>query len=88
MFKFNYLKLKINETNYIVKDFNNDGYTDAFFSFMSSEEEDELEVEEVMIKGKMYYTDSHLNGDIYRVGDDGDIEDIVGKFEKSQAIFF
>ena len=53
-----------------------------------SEEEDELEVEEVMIKGKMYYTDSHLNGDIYRVGDDGDIEDIVGKFEKSQAIFF
>ena len=53
-----------------------------------SEEEDELEVEEVMIKGKMYYTDSHLNGDIYRVGNDGDIEDIVGKFEKSQAIFF
>jgi len=41
-----------------------------------------------MIKGKMYYTDSHLNGDIYRVGDDGDIEDIVGKFENSQAIFF
>ena len=31
----------------------------------------------------MYYTDSHLNGDIYRVGDDGDIEDIVGKFENS-----
>jgi hypothetical protein len=52
------------------------------------EEDDELEVEEIMIKGKMYYTDSHLNGDIYRVGDDGDIEDIVGKFENSQAIFF
>ena len=51
-------------------------------------EDDELEVEEIMIKGKMYYTDSHLNGDIYRVGDDGDIEDIVGKFENSQAIFF
>ena len=52
------------------------------------DDDDELEVEEVMIKGKMYYTDSHLNGDIYRVGDDGDIENIVGKFEKSQAIFF
>ena len=54
----------------------------------TDEEVDELEVEEVMIKGKMYYTDSHLNGDIYRVGNDGDIEDIVGRFEKSQAIFF
>ena len=32
----------INETNYIVKDFNNDGYADAFFSFMSSEDENEL----------------------------------------------
>lgn len=52
------------------------------------EDEDELEVEEIMIKGKMYYTDSNINGDIYRVGEDGDIEEIVGKFEKSQAIFF
>jgi hypothetical protein len=52
------------------------------------EEEDELEVEEIMIKGKLYYTSSSVDGDIYRVGDDGDVEEIVGKFKKSKAIFF
>ena len=51
-------------------------------------EEDELEVEEIMIKGKLYYTSSSVNGDIYRVGEDGDVEEIVGKFKKSKAIFF
>ena len=52
------------------------------------EEEDELEVEEIMIKGKLYYTSSSVDGDIYRVGEDGDVEEIVGKFKKSKAIFF
>ena len=51
-------------------------------------EEDELEVEEIMIKGKLYYTSSSVDGDIYRVGEDGDVEEIVGKFKKSKAIFF
>ena len=41
-----------------------------------------------MIKGAMYYTDSPSNGDIYRVGEDGDIEDIVGKFKNNKAIFY
>ena len=36
----------------------------------------------------MFYTDSSQSGDIYRVGEDGDIEDIVGKFKNSQAIFY
>ena len=52
------------------------------------DEEDELEVEEIMIKGKLYYTSSSVDGDIYRVGEDGDVEEIVGKFKKSKAIFF
>lgn len=51
-------------------------------------EDDELEVEEIMIKGKLYYTSSSVDGDIYRVGEDGDVEEIVGKFKKSKAIFF
>ena len=54
----------------------------------SEDEDEELEVEEIMIKGKMFYTDSPSNGDIYRVGEDGDIEDVVGKFNKSVAIFY
>jgi hypothetical protein len=41
-----------------------------------------------MIKGKLYYTSSSVDGDIYRVGEDGDVEEIVGKFKKSKAIFF
>jgi hypothetical protein len=52
------------------------------------EEEEELEVEEIMIKGKMFYTDSSIFGDIYRAGEDGDIEEVVGKFQKSVAIFY
>jgi len=52
------------------------------------DEEDDLEVEEIMIKGKLYYTSSSVDGDIYRVGEDGDVEEIVGKFKKSKAIFF
>jgi len=55
---------------------------------VEEEDEEELEVEEIMIKGKMFYTDSSIFGDIYRAGEDGDIEEVVGKFEKSVAIFY
>jgi len=51
------------------------------------EAEEEESVEEIMIKGKKYYTNDAQNGDIYSVDEEGEPGDIVGKFSKGIASF-
>jgi hypothetical protein len=52
------------------------------------EEEEEDEVFEIKIKGKMYYTDDKENGVIYDVDDDGEISVEVGKLTKGKPSFY
>ena len=49
-------------------------------------EEEELEVFEVSIKNKTYYTDDSTSGTIYEC-DDGDIGDEIGHYDNGVAIF-
>ena len=51
----------VNETNYIVNDFNNDGYIDAFFSFMSSEDEEKLPFKLYLFNGNTYEFEDKSN---------------------------
>jgi hypothetical protein len=44
-------------------------------------------VEEVLIKGKAYYTTNKLNGAIYEKTADEDIGDELGVFKDGKAIF-
>ena len=48
---------------------------------------DEIELEELLIKDKLYYTDNKQNGDIYECLSDGEIGDIIGNLENG-AVFF
>jgi hypothetical protein len=54
---------------------------------IGSPEEEEEEVEEVLIKGKAYYTTNKLNGAIYEKTGDEDIGDEIGVFKDGKAIF-
>jgi len=54
---------------------------------IGSPEEEEEEVEEVLIKGKAYYTTNKLNGAIYEKTADEDIGDELGVFKDGKAIF-
>jgi hypothetical protein len=54
---------------------------------ISSPQEEEEEVEEVLIKGKAYYTTNKLNGAIYEKTADEDIGDEIGVFKDGKAIF-
>ena len=51
----------VNETNYIVNDFNNDGYIDAFFSFMSSEDEEKLPFKLYLFNGNTFEFEDKSN---------------------------
>ena len=53
---------------------------------MSNNEEEE--VFETTINNKDYYTTDEKNGSIFKIMDDGDIGDEIGKFNNSKAIFF
>ena len=52
------------------------------------EEEEEDEVEEVIIKGKRYYTTSTTDGLIYEADEEGEISVEVGKYEKGKVVFY
>ena len=51
------------------------------------EEEDDVEVEEVEIDDKMYYTDNKENGVLYEYLPDGEIGDEVGHLENGHVFF-
>ena len=51
------------------------------------DDSDEIELEELLIKDKLYYTDNKQNGDIYECLSDGEIGDIIGNLENG-AVFF
>jgi hypothetical protein len=51
-----------------------------------AEEDDDEEVEEIMIKQKMYYTNDVDHGSIYE-DDDGEVGKKVGIFNNGNAIF-
>ena len=50
-----------------------------------SEESDELEVFEVTIRGKKYFTTNATNGDIYAMDSDGEVGDKIGQFVNGKA---
>ena len=50
------------------------------------EEEEELEIFEITIKGKAYYTTDETNGIIYAVEEDDEVGDEVGVFKNGKAI--
>jgi hypothetical protein len=52
------------------------------------EEEEESEVEEIVIKGKTYYTSDKQSGVIYDVDENGDISLEVGCFKNGKATFY
>jgi hypothetical protein len=51
-------------------------------------EEDGEEVFEITIKGKTYYTDDEVNGNIYDVDENGELSLEVGKFENKIPKFY
>ena len=68
-------------------DFKQDKYGNYYLKELSEEEEEDVEVEEIMIKGKKYCTDSKIDGDIYNLDQNGDPDEIVGQFKNGKAIF-
>lgn len=46
-----------------------------------------MEVEELEIAGKTYYTDDRTNGTVYEHLADGEIGDIIGHLENGQVFF-
>jgi hypothetical protein len=52
-----------------------------------SEEEEELEVDEVKINGKLFFTTNEKNGVIFDMDEDGDIGDEIGYFKNGKAFF-
>jgi hypothetical protein len=51
-------------------------------------DDDDDEVEEVIIKGKTYYTTSTTDGLIYEADEEGEISVEVGKYEKGKVVFY
>ena len=51
------------------------------------EEDEEVEVEELVIDGKTYYTDDSKNGSLFEYLEDGEIGDIVGHLENGSGFF-
>lgn len=52
-----------------------------------SGESEDVEVEELEIAGKTYYTDDRTNGTVYEHLADGEIGDIIGHLENGQVFF-
>ena len=51
------------------------------------EEEEELEVDEITINGKEYFTTDERNGILYEMDKDGDIGDEVGYLKNGKPFF-
>jgi len=49
--------------------------------------EDDTEVFEITVKGKAYYTNNEINGNIYKILEDEDVGPMVGKFVNGKAKF-
>jgi len=51
------------------------------------DDDEEVEVEELVIDGKTYYTDDSKNGSLFEYLEDGEIGDIVGHLENGSVFF-
>lgn len=54
---------------------------------IDEEEEDEEELFVVEIEGKEYYTNDEKDGEIYKIEDNEDVGDVIGKFEDGEYKF-
>ena len=55
--------------------------------WLQDEEDEEVEVAELVIDGKTYYTDDSKNGSLFEYLEDGEIGDIVGHLENGSGFF-